>query len=262
MSNEVTPTPASFDTVKTEIMNLISTDVESAAKIGFDFFNAEVARVREARASDTPSIKKAAESFEPSDELAEEVEAVADEVRGLVHGLIQEAPFASVLIYEFLKEYASDSVKIYRDAVLRGYLSEEDDSESVEISATSLDDMKALRTLVEGVVHMATLQSIEVDLPRKKNGNLNFASLNRYEGTSSEDSDVTVTKFRYYVDGELSERTRLAELALWELSSASVTVRASDIHEARRAASGNESMAKDYVVNINGHELRAEAVRG
>lgn len=258
-------TAVSLQTIIAETQRMIANgEVGPAAEYAFGVFESIVENYRENRSSDKPSMKKAAEAFEPTNELEEAAADVLAEIRQIVFREISQSPELSVLLYQGLKDYAQDHVKEYRDAVLRGVLGElieDTDDEDDYVLPLSREELLSLKTHVESLAKLAENFGQSADLPvREKTGNIKFANTKGYGEDAAVSSDVDVTKFTYSLDGEEIPASTLADVALWHVSSANEVYTPSDIMRLVRAQHGNKVQAEGWAIDVNGRVLEAKPV--
>lgn len=255
----------SFESIKAEMQAMmVNGSIGTAAELGFESYNAVIEEYRENRSDDRPSMKAAAENFEANEESEEVAEEVLGKVRALIFDALTQNPEVAVLLYSGLKDYAQDHVKVYRDAVLRGYMNESDEDSSDDdfVLRMTREELDSLKTLTESFLSIAEVSDQSVDIPRKqtktgKQGNPKFASIKGYGEQGTTDTSVTEVRFTYTLDDEEIDAYTLADVALWHVSDAENVYSSSDIAKIVRQQIGNKPQADGWTIEVNGKVLTA-----
>lgn len=265
----------------------------AALEILYRAYEKTVADIRAARESSDSSsgTKQVLETLEFSDTERRAVDIAMQDVRQSVFEAVGEVPNSAILLYDALKDYASNEVKDYRDDLIseakRGMSLPEEDVELPDVSVEELKDLrnKALAFwTVDGMPELEALpltdedgevvedeegeQAVDPLSPKTKKlkgGELTLAFSNlpknlgpAKESTDSKPSDGTRhSRLRYEVDGTLvPANTSLTSVALWYLSSYDWTLTVEEVKRVVSQEVGEWSNVDNFEVTINGHTLK------
>lgn len=250
-------------------------DFLGAAELWFRWHEEVIAEYREAKAaSDTSTGTKAVlDNLEVTDEDRQVAESAMETVRVAIFEALTTNPTASVLLYDSLRDYASDEVKDYRDDVIRQVKRglDVEDTDEATLPEISADELLQARTMADSFWRIAGAPTINPDdeddaalsTKKLKSGEYKLAFSNLPKNVENKEvsetqNGVTTTRLRYEVDGELLPAgTTLSAVGLWFISSPDWTVSVADIKAAVKTQTDRDYKdVEDFKVDVNNHLLR------
>lgn len=255
---------------------------EAALRIYFEEYEQTVASIRAAREASDSSVgtKKVLEALEFSQEEEDATFHTMQDVRQVVYNALIEQPRLSVLLYEALRDYASNEVKDFRDDVIRQAKRDfelPDSEEETELPDIDSETLKSLREQAEAfwvVAGRPELSPSDKELKdnpyapktkQLKDGSHKLSTSNLPKNfdpkeVNEQDKSVKHSRLRYEVDGhEVPAGTPLSAVGLWYVSSPQWTLTVDEIKREVVRQSDHAAEYKDvgdFEIEINGHTLR------
>lgn len=273
------------------IQELIAQATKAATEDGFGAATAvlyrayeqAVADIRAAREQSEASAgtKLVLEQLDFSDETQVLAFEAMNEVREVVFQAVSTDRDAAILLYDALKDYASNEVKDFRDDLISQYkrgmsvtVEPEEEAALPDVTTEELKDLRSKALAFWTVDGMPKLNPTDAEvaedelIPKTKtlkDGSLTLAFSNlpkNLKGGESTDSSskadgTTHSRLRYTVDStELPPGTSMSQVGLWYLSSPDWTVTVEEVKREVAKQTGTEYKdAGDFEVEVNGHVL-------